>query len=156
MDAKGEVFVKEIDRHERPRYKEYLLLADEDESIVNEYLFEGEMFAIYFNESLAGTVLFVFHPGETVELKNIALLPEDRGKGIGKEIIRSFLEQYKEKGFKKMKVGTANSSISNIAFYQKSGFRLAGIEKNFFLRYGEEIFEDGIQAVDMILFEKYL
>ena len=55
-----------------------------------------------------------------------------------------------------MIVGTANSSIDNIAFYQKLGFRMAEIKRDFFKAYPTPIFENGIRALDMIVFEKEL
>lgn len=55
-----------------------------------------------------------------------------------------------------MKVGTANSSISNIAFYQKAGYRLDSIQHDFFSNYKEPIFENGIQAIDLLYFSKEL
>lgn len=55
-----------------------------------------------------------------------------------------------------MIVGTANSSIGNLAFYQKVGFRITEVKKDFFSKYPEPIFENGIQALDMIMFEKNL
>ena len=55
-----------------------------------------------------------------------------------------------------MIVGTANSSIDNIAFYQKLGFRMAEIKRDFFKAYPTPIFENGIIALDMIVFEKEL
>ncbi|PLT28420.1 GNAT family N-acetyltransferase [Peribacillus deserti] len=153
--GQGDIIFKKLGLHERTDYAKYLLLADEDENIVNGYLLEGEMFSIRIQGKLAGAILFVFQD-ETVELKNIALLPESRGKGIGKEIMRFFIQHYRKEGYLKMEVGTANSSIGNIAFYQKAGFRISRIVKDFFLQYGERIFENGIQAVDMIMFERKL
>lgn len=38
-----------------------------------------------------------------------------------------------------------------LALYQKCGFRMTGIDKDFFVRHYEEaIFENGIQVVDMV------
>lgn len=55
-----------------------------------------------------------------------------------------------------MLVGTANSSIGNLAFYQKCGFRLCGIRRDFFLSYPQPIWENGIRALDMVMFERDL
>ncbi|GAE37515.1 acetyltransferase [Halalkalibacter akibai JCM 9157] len=75
---------------------------------------------------------------------------------MGKKIIAEAIQLYRLKNYKKMIVGTANSSIANIAFYQKAGFRLTEIKKGFFDKYPVAIYEDGIRAQDMIMFEKYL
>ncbi len=148
--------LKEVSFGERRDFMNLLLLADENEEVVNEYINKGEMFSILFEDKVVGVALFITESPSIVELKNVALLPELRGKGIGKEIIKSAFALYRKKSFTKMIVGTANSSIDNIAFYQKAGFRIAGIRKDFFEKYPEPIYENGIQAIDMIMFEKNL
>ena len=145
-----------IGQNERKNYLNYLLLADESEEVVNTYLNDGEMFAIQYNQEIAGAALFTFHPNYVVELKNIALNPACQGKGAGKLVVCKAFAYYKERGFRKMIVGTANSSIGNLAFYQKAGFRMTAIRKGFFEKYPEPIFEDGIRALDMVMFEKDL
>ena len=145
-----------VKQEERSSYLEYLLLADESEQVVNTYISDGEMYAILFEENIAGVVLFTFHADDVVELKNIALASSSRGKGLGKLVVNEAFNIYKRRGMSKMIVGTANSSIGNLAFYQKAGFRMAEIKKDFFKKYPEPIFEDGIRALDMVMFEKDL
>lgn len=145
-----------VKQEERSSYLEYLLLADESEQVVNTYINDGEMYAILYEENIAGVVLFTFHADDVVELKNIALASSSRGKGLGKLVVNEAFNIYKRRGMSKMIVGTANSSIGNLAFYQKAGFRMAEIKKDFFKKYPEPIFEDGIRALDMVMFEKDL
>jgi ribosomal protein S18 acetylase RimI-like enzyme len=142
---------------DRLSFLPYLVMADESESVVKEYIAEGQMFAIVVgDDSVAGVALFVEESEGVIELKNIALDPEFRGRGLGKRVIDIAFEIFKRQGFRKMIVGTANSSIANLSFYQKIGFRMMEIRKDFFLKYPEPIFEDGIQAVDMVMFERVL
>ncbi|MGD6993901.1 GNAT family N-acetyltransferase [Sutcliffiella horikoshii] len=146
-----------VESSDRLEYLPYLVMADESESVVKEYIAEGQMFAIIVEGGMVGGVaLFVEELADVVELKNIALDPQFRGLGLGKQVIDLSFEIFREQGFRKMVVGTANSSIANLAFYQKAGFRIAEIRKDFFLKYPEPIFEDGIQAVDMVVFERVL
>lgn len=42
------------------------------------------------------------------------------------------------------------------AFYQKSGFRMLGIRRDYFADYPEPIIENGIRGLDMVLFERQL
>lgn len=70
---------------------------------------------------IVGVAQFIFLQNGIVELKNIAIIEDYRGKGIGKLVINESFDLYKMKGLNKMLVGTANSSIANIAFYQSSG-----------------------------------
>ncbi|CAG9620445.1 GNAT family N-acetyltransferase [Sutcliffiella rhizosphaerae] len=136
----------------RENYMPFLLLADE-EGMIRKYLYEGEMFAIMLEDQTVGVVLFLPENSQVVELKNIALAPEYRGKGYGKAVITESIKLLRKKGYHKVIVGTANSSIENLAFYQKAGFRIYGIKQDFFLQYPEPIYENGIQAVDMVMFE---
>ncbi|PRX42792.1 acetyltransferase (GNAT) family protein [Planifilum fimeticola] len=88
---------------------------------------------------------------QTVELVNIAVMPLHQGKGIGKKLLKHAIQTAKSMGYKTMEVGTGNSSIGQLAFYQKCGFRMIGIDFDFFTRhYSEAIFENGIQCRDMI------
>lgn len=141
---------------ERSELMELLLLADESESVIESYIREGEMFKILINQKLAGVILFVFHSQNEVELKNMALLPTFQGQGTGREVIEQLVKYYRGKGYQKMIVGTANSSIGNIVFYQKAGFRMSAIRKDYFADYPETITENGIRALDMILLERKL
>lgn len=150
------ITLNEILSNERLSYLELLMMADESEEIVKEYLNSGDLFAILLNKKTIGIALFIEESSQIIELKNIALLPDYRGKGYGKEVILNTFEIYKGKSFSKMIVGTANSSIANLAFYQKVGFRITNIKHDFFAKYPEPIIENGIRALDMIMFEKIL
>jgi ribosomal protein S18 acetylase RimI-like enzyme len=147
---------KEINKEQRLQFLDLMLMADESEEIVTKYIHDGEMFAIYHEESIIGVALFTFESDKIVELKNMALSIDSRGKGLGKAVIKRAFEIYKDKNFTKMIVGTANSSIANIAFYQKAGFRMDQIKRDFFRNYPEPFYEDGIRAIDMIMFYKDL
>ncbi|WHY87110.1 GNAT family N-acetyltransferase [Neobacillus novalis] len=151
-----EVQLKAIETEKRNSFLDYLLLADESEEIVSEYINDGEMFAILCEGQIVGVAQFIFLQNGIVELKNIAIIEDYRGKGIGKLVINESFDLYKMKGLNKMLVGTANSSIANIAFYQKLGFRMVEIKKNFFKKYPTPIYENGIRALDMVMFERDL
>ncbi|EDL66272.1 GNAT family N-acetyltransferase [Bacillus sp. SG-1] len=140
----------------RRDYLPLLLIADESEDAVNSYIDEGEMFSIHYNDHMAGVILFTPVNKGTLELKNFAIVPEFRGKGLGKAAINEALSLYKKRNVKQIIVGTANSSIDNIAFYQKAGFRMNEIKRDFFSEYTEPIYENGIRALDMVMFEKKL
>ncbi len=140
----------------REAFLPQLLLADESEVAVRKYLDKGTLYKINCGELLVGVALVIPQTNTTIELKNIAIVPKYQGKGIGKEILRQLTEECQKDGYQTVLVGTANSSIDNIAFYQKAGFRMEAIEKDFFSHYPEPIYENGIRALDMIFFSKQL
>ena len=92
-----------------------------------------------------------------VELVNIAVDESQQNKGFGKALIQHAIETARSQGYRTIEIGTGNSSISQLALYQKCGFRMTHIDRDFFLRYYEEpIFENGIQCVDMVRLSREL
>ncbi|WP_182199307.1 GNAT family N-acetyltransferase [Paraliobacillus salinarum] len=131
--------------------KELLLLADPSEDIVNDYMDRGMCYIAEEKDEIVGVFVLLPTRPETLELVNIAVTEEKHGKGIGKKLVIEALKKAKTKGYKTIEVGTGNSSLGQLALYQKCGFRIVGIDIDFFTRhYSEEIFENGIQCKDMI------
>ncbi|MGM0875915.1 MAG: GNAT family N-acetyltransferase [Bacillota bacterium] len=129
----------------------FLLLADPSRELVEEYINRGECFVAEFEEQIIGVyVLLPTRPG-TMELVNIAVAEKQHGKGIGRKLVIHAVQKARAQGYKTIEIGTGNSSIGQLALYQKCGFRINGIDRDFFVRhYKEEIFENGIQCRDMI------
>jgi GNAT superfamily N-acetyltransferase len=90
--------------------------------------------------------------GDPCEIMELAVAPERHGQGIGRQIVAWLIDEARKRGKSAVLVGTANSSIGNIAFYQKIGFRMDHVRKDYFRYYSEPIFEDGIQIRDMLVF----
>lgn len=133
-----------------------LLEADPSEKIVTDYLYKGRCFVVE-NEDVIGAFVLLPTRSGVIELINISVDEKFQNKGIGKFMISYAVEIAKAEGYKIIEVGTGNSSINQLAFYQKCGFEFKNIEKGFFIHhYDEEIFENGIQCIDMIRFEKRL
>ncbi len=89
---------------------------------------------------------------EPCELMELAIAPERHGQGLGKQFIAWLVEEARRRGKHQMLVGTANSSINNIAFYQKCGFRMDHVRQDYFRYYREPHYENGIQIRDMLVF----
>jgi len=141
---------------DRQQFLSYLLLADESEEVVLSYIHDGYLFAIEHDKKIVGVALYIETEDGEIELKNIGLIPSARGKGFGKQAVMQGVMDFQKRGYKKIIVGTANSSIDNIKFYQRLGFRMMAIKRDFFKNYPKPIFENSIQALDMIMFEKEL
>ncbi|QOY35513.1 GNAT family N-acetyltransferase [Anaerobacillus isosaccharinicus] len=130
---------------------ELLLLADPSLVIVEEYLNRGECFVAETNEEIVGVYVLLPTRSKTVELVNVAVVEEQHGKGIGKQLVMDAIKVAKTNGYITIEIGTGNSSIGQLALYQKCGFRITGVDVDFFIRhYSEAIFENGIQCRDMI------
>ena len=140
---------------DRDRYLPLLLLADESEQQVRSYVGSGDLYA-YFAESdadsAAGLVLVIDHE-DGVELKAVAVQPDRQGQGLGLRMLRAVLDDLRNRGVRRVFVGTANAGIGQLAYYQKAGFRLLRIERDFFSAargYPERMEDNGIRLRDMV------
>ncbi|CAI9395377.1 putative N-acetyltransferase YvbK [Bacillus sp. T2.9-1] len=144
------MIIRKLTQEESPPIK-LLLTADPSEFLVNEYLKKGLCYIAEEKGQLIGVYVLLPIKEESIELINLAVAEIYQGKGFGKKLIMHAIEEARQLGYKVMRVGTGNSSIGQLALYQKCGFRINRIDKDFFLiNYEEEIYENGIQCVDMI------
>lgn len=138
----------------KKKYIDLLLLADEQEDMIDLYLEDGTMYAL--DDDGVKAVCVVLDVGDNVlEIKNIATAPEAQKKGYGKKLIEFVSEEYKGK-YKTLQVGTGDSPLT-VPFYEKCGFVRSHYIKNFFTdNYDHPIYECGIQLVDMVYLRKSL
>lgn len=128
-----------------------LLLADPSERQINSYLRRSHIYAAKKEENVIGVYVLLETRPQTMEIMNIAVLEDIQGTGIGKQLLQHAITTAKEKHMHNLEVGTGNSSISQIALYQKCGFRIFSIDFDYFSKhYEEEIIENGIVCRDMI------
>jgi ribosomal protein S18 acetylase RimI-like enzyme len=147
-----------IVQRNRDAYLPLLLLADPEENRVRRYLSDGELFS-WLNEEdeTVGVVHVTEQASGSVEINNVAVRDAFQGQGHGKRFMEAVLKMLKERGCQEVSVRTGNSSIGNLAFYQKLGFRMMEIEHDYFTKeYAEPITENGIKCRDRILFVKPL
>ena len=132
-------------------YIDLLLLADEQENMIDKYLERGEMFVLDDNGVKAECVVTKEADG-VYELKNIAVMPDFQRKGYGKRLIDFLFSHYTD--CNTMLVGTGDVP-STLSFYQKCGFAESHRIHNFFTdNYDHPMFEDGKQLVDMVYLKR--
>ena len=130
---------------------ELLLLADPSTEVVNGYLKKGDCFVLKKGAVTVGIMILIPTRTETIEIINIAVSEKEQGKGYGKYLLGFAIDYDKKEEYKTIEIGTGNSSLMQLGLYQKCGFRITSVDKDFFLRnYNEEIYENGIQCMDMI------
>lgn len=128
-----------------------LLLADEQEDMIDKYLDNGDMFVLDDNGIKAECVVTQEAEG-IYELKNIAVAPKAQRNGYGKALIEFVFAYYPD--CKQMLVGTGDVP-STLGFYHKCGFSESHRAKNFFTdNYDHIMIEDGIQLVDMVYLKR--
>jgi len=147
-----------ISTDENPEnYWDLLLLADPSKQIISGYLVDGKFYVARWDDIVVGVFVLLQHEDALWELKNIAVAEEWQGKGVGKALVKEACDLAVSGGAKVLEVGTGNSSIQQLAFYQRAGFRMVRIAKNFFtLNYDEPLHENGIQCRDMVVLSKEL
>lgn len=139
---------------DKKKYLPLLLLADEQESMIDRYLGDGEMYVLDDGGVKAEAVVCKVS-SDILEIKNLAVLPEYQGLGYGRRLIDFICKTYKNE-FKILQVGTGDSPLT-LPFYEKCGFKRSHSVKNFFTdNYDHPIYENGVQLVDMIYLRKTL
>lgn len=131
-----------------------LLEADPNRSAVENYISNSTVL-VALDESVAAIAVLACLD-EYYELKNIVVRNSYRGRGIAKALILEVMKTAKSLGATELIVGTGNSSLSQLALYQKCGFRMSHIKSDFFANYPERIYENGIQCIDMVILKAEL
>ena len=138
----------------KKQYLDLLLLADEQEDMIDRYLDKGRMYVLDDNGIKCECVITDEGNG-VLEIKNIATVSEHQGKGYAKALIDFVVKKYKEQ-YTVLQVGTGDSPLT-IPFYEKCGFVRSHSIPNFFTdNYDHPIFECGIQLVDMVYLQRAL
>ncbi len=158
---------------DRERYRDLLLLADEQWDMVELYLHRGEMFAAYAEDGTltkAGSALvpdralgcmIVTDEGvderglRIAEVKSLAVDPAHQRSGIGRALLE-FAAQHAAREHDILRVGTGDSPLT-VPFYEACGFMRSHVLPNFFIEnYDHPIVEAGVQLKDMVIFERRL
>ena len=138
----------------KKQYLDLLLLADEQEYMIDRYLDKGRMYVLDDNGIKCECVITDEGNG-VLEIKNIATVSEHQGKGYAKALIGFVVKKYKEQ-YTVLQVGTGDSPLT-IPFYEKCGFVRSHSIPNFFTdNYDHPIFECGVQLVDMVYLQRAL
>ncbi len=138
----------------KKQFLDLLLLADEQENMIDRYLSSGDLFALY-DDDLKSVCVVVQINSDTCELKNIATYDRYQGKGYGRALI-NFISDFYKNDYKTMLVGTGETPTI-LSFYENCGFEISHRIKDFFTdNYDHPIFEREIQLIDMIYLKKTL
>lgn len=137
---------------DKKAYLDLLLLADEQEDMIDKYLGRGELFVLSDDGGVKAECV-VTREGEGVyELKNIAVAPQHQRKGYGRALIDNVFSHYAD--CRTLLVGTGDVP-SSLGFYHACGFADSHRLLNFFTdHYRHPMFEDGVQLVDMVYLKR--
>ena len=141
-------------KENKKKYLDLLLLADEQENMIDRYLEAGTMYVLEEGGTVSECV--VTDAGEGVlEIKNLATAPAHQKKGYAKALIEFLVMEYRGR-YSVLQVGTGDSPLT-VPFYEKCGFTYSHRVKNFFTdNYDHPIYECGVRLVDMVYFQRKL
>jgi len=145
--------IVEVKDHKKD-YLSLLLLADEQEDMIDRYLEKGTMYVLMDGGVKAECVVTDEGHG-VLEIKNIATVPAYRAMGYGKALIEFIVEKYQGQ-YTLLQAGTGESPLT-IPFYERCGFVRSHTVSHFFTdHYVHPIYECGKQLVDMIYLQRPL
>lgn len=136
----------------KKQFLSLLLLADEQESMIDRYIDVGTMYVLD-DDGIKCECVITDEGNGILEIKNIATEPEHQGMGYGKALIDFIATKYSGQ-YAVLQVGTGDSPLT-VPFYEKCGFTPSHSIKNFFTdNYDHPIFECGRQLIHMIYLQK--
>ena len=145
--------VKIIEANKK-NYLDLLLLADEQESMIDKYLDRGTLFALY-DSDLKSVCVVTDEGGDVFEIQNLATYEKYQKKGYGRYLINYICHYYKGIG-RTMYVGTGDCPVITL-FYKNSGFVFSHRVENYFVEhYDKPMFENGVQLTDKIYLKRVL
>ncbi len=140
--------IEEVAASEAPM--DLLLFADPSRTKVEGYLRQSRCYIATLKEQSVGVCIVKQISADTYELMNISVAPKYQKNGIGKKLLQHVIISTREAKANRLEVGTGTFGYQ-LAFYQREGFRVNAIDKDYFkVNYDEPIYEDGIQLKDML------
>ena len=135
------MIIREVNENKK-QFISLLLLADEQENMIDRYIEKGTMYVLE-DDNVKAECVVTDEGNGILEIKNIAVNPENQGMGYGKTLIDFIASQYADE-YSILQVGTGDSPLT-IPFYEKCGFIRSHKIPNFFTdNYNHPIYEGGV------------
>lgn len=140
--------IREVTGNKRD-YLSLLLLADEQENMIDQYLDRGTMFILEEDGQVIGECVVTVESADLIEIQSLAVTPEYQRQGYGKRLISFVVERYRDK-YSILQIGTSDSPLT-VPFYEKCGLTIHHVIPNYILEhYDQPIFEGGKQLKDKV------
>ena len=131
--------------------RELLLLADEVEASVADYIGRGTCYAACDGDRIVGQYVLIHTRPFTAEVVNIAVVPDRQRQGIATALLTHAVETARQAGFRLLEIGTGDSGFGQIALYERCGFVRCGIDEDYFRKHSPvPIFENGVECRHMV------
>jgi ribosomal protein S18 acetylase RimI-like enzyme len=135
-------------------------LAEDSATELDAYLGAGRVLVARAGERVVGHLQLVdgASPAE-VEVRNMAVDPAYRQRGVGRALMAAAIDRAREDGRSQLVVATAAADIGNLRFYQRLGFRLRAVERDAFTEqtgYAPGIEIEGIALRDRVWLDRQI
>lgn len=88
-------------------------------------------------ERVVGYIIF-WHVRDDVQINNIAVHPDFRGRGIAESLLRFVIDKVRREGATFMTLEVRRSNTSAAALYKKLGFEVLGVRRNYYTKPDED------------------
>ena len=140
--------IREVTGNKRD-YLSLLLLADEQENMIDQYLDRGTMFILEEDGQVVGECVVTKEGADIIEIQNLAIAPEYQRQGFGKSLVSFVAERYRNE-YNILQIGTGDSPLT-VPFYESCGLTVHHVIPNYILEhYDQPIFEGGKQLKDKV------
>lgn len=95
------------------------------------------------SDKVIGYIIY-WHIREDVQVNNIAVHPDFRGKGIGEALMRHVIEKVRKSGATFMSLEVRPSNAAAVTLYKKLGFEILGSRKNYYTNPDEDAYLMGL------------
>lgn len=106
-------------------------LADESDVHIRTYWELGDILVALECGRVAGMIQ-IFNEGAVAEIVSLAVDLGSQRRGIGTALIETAKTRCRREGVRRLIVGTGAWEEDNIAFYERRGFRVFNVARNFF------------------------
>jgi ribosomal-protein-alanine N-acetyltransferase len=94
-------------------------------------------------DEVVGYIIF-WHIREDVQVNNIAVHPDFRGKGIAEALMRHVISRVRKNGATFMTLEVRPSNAAAVTLYKKLGFEILGTRKNYYTNPNEDAYLMGL------------
>ncbi len=133
-------------------YRPLFALADDAASNIEASLDRGTIWAARRGETLLAAAI-VTHTDDIAELTHIAAAEAVQGHGYGGKLLEACVDGARAYGARRILVATSSTSVENLRFYQRHGFRMERVVRDHFTPargYPDEIWDHGLRVRDQV------
>jgi len=140
---------------DKRRFLDLLLLADEQEDMIDRYLDRGDLFVMDAGEAVVAVCVVTDEGGGLFEVQNLAVHPNWQRHGFGRAMLDHVAAWYQGRATTLL-VGTGDSPLT-LPFYQSCGFIFDHrVPRGIADVYDHPVIEADVQLIDKVYLRKDL